>query len=235
MKKILEIQNLEKQIHSLQAEVEKCPASVELNNYKKVMLDGRERFAQLDAQANDLLKNFEIETNNYSKYRGNSDIVKKRNQENISMENLGALIADANGLVGDLSEENRKVEDIVRRSEEIVRKSEDLTRKLTEAKIRANTLKAKIEEKRQEIQPKIAEIRKKIAELEPQVEDKEKYEKYKTLKANGIFPVYVALRGNYCGGCGVELPLNFIEKLKTHKMLPCESCGKIIMFDQHNV
>ena len=47
--------------------------------------------------------------------------------------------------------------------------------------------------------------------------DVAKYEKYKTIQANGIFPVYVPLEGDFCGGCKVELSLNFIEKLKTNK------------------
>ena len=38
------------------------------------------------------------------------------------------------------------------------------------------------------------------------------------------------LEDEFCGGCKVELSLNFIEKLKTNKMLSCEHCGRIIMF-----
>lgn len=135
-------------------------------------------------------------------------------------------------MVGELSEEHRRVEDLVRKSEEIVRKSAELSNKLTEAKSRSGAIKAKIEVKKQEVAPKIAELEKKIKELEPNVVDKEKYEKYKEMKANGIFPVYVPLEENFCGGCKVELPLNFIEKLKTKKMLPCEHCGRIIMLDK---
>ena len=59
--------------------------------------------------------------------------------------------------------------------------------------------------------------------------DLRKYAKYKSMKENGIFPVFVALEGDFCGGCKVELPLNFIEKLKVAKMLPCEHCNRIIV------
>ena len=232
MKTILEIQRLDRQIRALLREVDRCPASIDFRNYKKLLQEGRARFEQLEAQANEIIKNYNYASNKYSKYKGNSEIVRKRNVENINLDNISSLITDTNSLVGELSEEHRRVEDLVRKSEEIVRKSAELSNKLTEAKSRSGAIKAKIEAKKQEVAPKIAELERKIKELEPKVEDMEKYAKYKEMKANGIFPVYVPLEENFCGGCKVELPLNFIEKLKTKKMLPCEHCGRIIMLDK---
>ena len=231
MNTILEIQKLDRQIRVLEREVERCPASIDFNNYKKLLQEGKHRFEQLEAQASEVIKSYNTALNRLSKYKGNSEIVKKRNVDGISLDNISNLISDTNTLTSELIEENRRVEDLVRKSEEIVRKSADLSNKLTEAKLRANTIKARIEAKKQEVAPKIAEIQNKIKALEPKVQDKEKYEKYKQMKANGIFPVYVYLEGDFCGGCKVELPLNFKEKLKTKKMLLCEHCGRIIMFD----
>ena len=232
MKTILEIQKLDRQIKQLEREVDKCPASIDFKNYKKILQEGKARFEQLEAQANEILKNYEQANSKFSKCKGESEIVRKRNTSNINLENVGGVIADANSLLAEVSEENRRVEELVRKSEEIVRKSADLSNKLTEAKMRSNSIKTKIEEKKAEVAPKIAEIEKKIKALEPSIKDKDKYEKYLVMKANGIFPVYVNLEDCYCGGCKVELPLNFIEKLKVSKMLPCEHCGRIIMLDK---
>lgn len=230
MKTILEIQKLDRQIHLLNREVEKCPASVNFRNYKKILQEGKIRFEQLEAQANEIIKNYNKAMNKLSKCKGESEIIKKRNVASINLENANTLIADANGLVGELSEENRRVEELVRRAEEVVRKSAELSGKLTEAKLRSGTIKAQIEQKKQEVAPKIAEIEKKIKELEPNVQDKEKYAKYLQMKEKGIFPVFVNLEDVFCGGCKVELSLNFIEKLKTQKLLTCEHCGRLIMF-----
>ncbi len=229
MKTILEIQKLDRQIKALEREVDKCPASVNFKNYKKVLQEGKLRFEQLENQANEIIKNYNSAINKLSKYKGESEIIRKRNVPTINLENTSSLIADANSLVGELSEENRRVEELVRKAEEIVRKSADLSNKLTEAKLRSNTIKAQIEQKKQEVAPKIAEIEKKIKDLVPSVQDQEKYKKYLEMKEKGIFPVFVNLEDVFCGGCKVELSLNFIEKLKTHKMLGCEHCGRIIM------
>ncbi len=231
MNTILEIQKLDAKIRKLEREVDTCPASIDFKNYKKILQEGKTRFEQLESQANEIIKNYNIAEAKFSKSKGNSEIVKKRNTDNIDLENISNLISDSNGLVGELSEESRKIEDLVRKSEEIVRKSAELSKKLTDAKMRSTVIKAKIEEKRQEVAPKIAEIEKQIKALEPSVKDAPRYEKYKAIKANGIFPVYVPLEGEFCGGCKVELSLNFIEKLKTNKMLQCEHCNRIIMFE----
>ena len=95
--------------------------------------------------------------------------------------------------------------------------------------MRSSTIKAQIEQKKLEVAPKIEEIEKKIKELELSIQDKDKYTKYLEMKGKGIFPVFVNLEDVFCGGCKVELSLNFIEKLKTHKMLNCEHCNRIIM------
>ncbi len=232
MKTILEIQKLDRQIKLLNREVEKCPASVDFKKYKQILQEGRTRFEQLESQANEIIKSYNNAANKYNKLKGNSEIIRKRNTKDIDLDSVNSLITDANSLVGELSEENRRVEDLVRKSEEIVRKSAELSNKLTEAKRRSGSIKAKIEEKKQEVAPKIAEIEKKIKELEPKVQDKEKYAKYKEMKQKGIFPVYVYIEDVFCGGCKVELSLNFIEKLKTKKMLTCEHCGRIIMLDK---
>lgn len=230
MKTILEIQKLDRQIKMLEREVDKCQASIDFQNYKKLLQEGKTRFEQLEAQANELINNYNTELNKLNKYKGNSDIIRKRNSDNINLDNISSLISDSNSFVGELSEENRRVEDMVRKSEEIVRKSAELSAKLTEAKKRSGVYKIKIEEKRKEVAPKIQAIEQEIKKLEPKVEDKEKYAKYKQMKENGIFPVFVNLEDNFCGGCKVELPLNFIERLKTNHFLPCEHCNRIIMY-----
>lgn len=230
MKTILEIQKLDRQIKLLQREVAKCPASVDFQNYKKFMAEGRTRLEQLEKQASDIIKSYNLAMNKYSRMQGDSAIIRRQNTDTISLENVSVLIGQTNGLVGELSEESRQMEELVRKAEEVVRKSQELSQKLTDAKLRSVSIKSRIDAKQKEVEPKIAVINRRIAELEAGVVDKEKYEKYKEMKNNGVFPVYVPLENEFCGGCKVELSLNFIEKLKTQKMLTCEHCGRIIMY-----
>ena len=91
MKTILEIQKLDRQIYALKREDEKCPASVNYNNYLKIMQEGKNRFAQLEAQATEVIKNYNKALNKFSKLKGESEIVRKRNVSTINLENATAL------------------------------------------------------------------------------------------------------------------------------------------------
>ena len=230
MKTILEIQKLDRQIRALNREVDRCPASMDFNKYKRIMQEGKSRYEELEKQASEIIKIYNKSLNKFNEYKGNSEILRKRNTDSINLDNASNLLSESNNMVGELSEENKRIDEIVRKSEEIVRRTVELTNKLTEAKKHSNIIKEKIEQKRNEIAPKVAEIQAKIKELEPNIKDTEKYAKYNEMKEKGIFPVFVGIEDVFCGGCKVELSLNFIEKLKTSKMLPCEHCGRIIMF-----
>ena len=59
MKTILEIQKLDRQILALNREVDKCPASIDFKNYKKVLQEGKTRFEQLENQAKEVIKMYE--------------------------------------------------------------------------------------------------------------------------------------------------------------------------------
>ena len=56
MKTILEIQKLDRQIQLLNREVDKCPASVNFKNYKRLLQEGKARVDQLEVQANEIIK-----------------------------------------------------------------------------------------------------------------------------------------------------------------------------------
>ena len=58
MNTILEIQKLDRQIRVLEREVERCPASIDFNKYKKLLQEGKHRFEQLEAQASEVIKSY---------------------------------------------------------------------------------------------------------------------------------------------------------------------------------
>ena len=60
-------------------------------------------------------------------------------------------------------------------------------------------------------------------EIEPEV-----LNKYKSLRKDGIMPVFVKLVNRSCGYCRVELPNSTIDKLKLNGQTECEHCRRII-------
>ena len=88
MKTILEIQKVDRQIKLLNREVDRCPASIDFNNYKKVLQEGKARFEQLETQAKEIIKLYEKAMNKFSKCKGESEILRKRNVENLDLEKI---------------------------------------------------------------------------------------------------------------------------------------------------
>ena len=97
-------------------------------------------------------------------------------------------------------------------------------------KFKQDKLKEIIDQKQAGVLPDIEKKEAEIKKLESSV-DKAMYEKYKSLRNDNIFPVFVHLRSNRCGGCQMEQSLNFVQKLKQNGMLPCEECRRIILAD----
>ena len=67
----------------------------------------------------------------------------------------------------------------------------------------------------------------KMSSLEKEI-DEDLMSKYKTLKSDKIFPVFVGFNDGHCSGCRVEIPTSKVNKLKTDGTIVCEQCHRII-------
>jgi predicted nucleic acid-binding Zn-ribbon protein len=58
----------------------------------------------------------------------------------------------------------------------------------------------------------------------------ELFAKYKAIKNDKIFPVFVSFANGNCSGCRVEIPTSKINKLKSEGSIVCEQCHRIIYY-----
>ena len=77
------------------------------------------------------------------------------------------------------------------------------------------------------IEPQIEQVKAQLATLEKQVEPKI-MARYKQARHDGIFPVFVSLENNSCGGCRMELSAAYKNKLKEQGYVECEQCKRLI-------
>lgn len=80
---------------------------------------------------------------------------------------------------------------------------------------------------RDKFRPEVDALKKQMKELEGDI-DSDLLEGYKKARKEKVFPVYVNLVGENCGGCGMQLALSIISKLDTDKYIRCEHCGKLV-------
>ena len=107
-------------------------------------------------------------------------------------------------------------------------KNFDITKKnIIKAKEKYNDCKEKCEKEVEAIAPRVKEIETKLKQLEKEI-PADLFAKYNSIKADKIFPVFVALNDGHCSGCRVELPTAKVNKVKAEGSIVCEQCHRII-------
>ena len=53
-------------------------------------------------------------------------------------------------------------------------------------------------------------------------------ERYLKKRANKIYPVLYAVKGNGCGACFMELSMSDMNRLKNGEIIDCDQCGRLI-------
>lgn len=230
MKNILKIQQLESEIRKLQSSANNSRENALYEQLKENRKVVRDNINRIESNANALAKQFEQMTARYEQLNAKSEITAKQKPEMVGASNIGNLVEDANYLTGELAKLEQKMRELNDKASRLVNEFNMAMAEFRELKFKQDKMKKIVDDKKATVLPEIADKQAEIKKLEAGV-DKAMYEKYKTLRDDNIFPVFVHLRGNRCGGCQMEQSLNFIQKLKQKGMLPCEECRCIILAD----
>lgn len=79
----------------------------------------------------------------------------------------------------------------------------------------------------EEAKPKIKDLQRQQAELEGKL-DASLLEKYKEMRSQNIYPVFVQLEGKSCGGCRMELTGSAVSQLDSNEYIRCEHCNRLL-------
>lgn len=233
MNNILKIQELERQIKKIKSGVDNSRESKLLAEFTKVMKEGRSFVNNIADVSNDIIKEFNEINKKYEMLTAKSEIISKQKPAMAGINNIGNIIDDANYLTSELALLEQRMRELTDKGTRLLNDYNTAMNKLKDTKAKCDALKDMIAKKNESAMPEIANIQAQIKQLEPKV-DSALYEKYKSMLKDNIFPVFVHLKANRCGGCQMEQSLNFIQKLKQKGMLPCEECRRIILADDNN-
>ena len=115
-----------------------------------------------------------------------------------------------------------EVQQINKNYEDIINKSKTDRKKFDAFKASFSKLKA-------ENDPKIAQAQANMDKIKTGINPKI-FGIYSQKRESHIFPVFVPLTDNKCGGCRMEVPASKINKMKDNEfgIIECESCGRYI-------
>lgn len=227
MNKILEYQKLDLELHKLK---KSNVNSVERNNMNKLkgyIVDAHDKGMSLENDANTLLEDYK---NLKKQYEANAKKVQtliNKEMESIELEDVDSILSTINSLSSELFLLERNINIIITKIKQSLKDFEVTKNNMIKARTKYNEFKTQYEKSLKSLEPKMKEIEDKMTSLEGEI-DAEVLAKYKSMKGDKIFPVYVSYDNGHCSGCRVEIPTAKANKLKNEGTIICEQCHRII-------
>ena len=224
---ILEYQKKDAQLVALQKQLSESPAKKVVNQMVEYVRNAQQKLVQIEKRASELIVEFEDLKNqlensnktveNLNKLKLDSLDEKELKSNEASIVNINAQILNIEKNISSLS---KRISTILTEFEETKHQGNSAKKKYEQGLKTYNDLASKQE-------PVIRKLKNDLANLEKTVDPK-MLEKYKELRGDKKFPIFVPLMSNSCGGCSMELPSSKLDKIKSTGMLECENCHRII-------
>ena len=231
LNKVLEYQKIELEVIKLKEKLASNPAKQTLNKMLALGKDAQNKLVELEKQAKATIEQYEKTKEEFTKACDKLNNLIKQEANDVPEDKLRENIEQASALsilLGNLERSLSYQKDVVT----TIMKNFDLCRKnIVASKQKYKETKEEYDAFEKEILPQIEEKKKEMAAIE-KTADANLFTKYKHLRQDGIFPVFVPLKGNACGGCRMEIPAALMAKLKTTGYLECEQCRRLIYIEQ---
>lgn len=227
MNKILEYQKLDIELLKLKKSGANSEEKNNMAKLKGYIVESHDKGMKLE---NDAKKLFNDYLNLKKQYDSNFKKVQELLNTNIStveLNDVDNILSTINSLSSELFLLERNLNIIINKIKASLKEFEVTKNNIIKARQKYNEFKAKYEQGINNVAPQIKELESKMQALEKEI-DENLLIKYKTIKGDKIFPVYVGFNNGHCGGCRVEIPTSKVNQLKKDGTIVCEQCHRII-------
>lgn len=224
---ILKYQDLEEKLLALQKKLEEHPDKKSVNNMVSQVKSEQNRLISLENQAKETMNEYNTLKAEYEKSLTKMTQLLKTDTEKISEKEFDDLMKNTNELSNHLNNLERKVSTSGMKANQILQNFESAKKNIIISRQKHKQAKEKFDSVKAEIEPQIDSIKKQMSDLEPSIEPNI-LAKYKHIRLDNIFPVFVVLNKSSCGGCRMEVSAAFINKVKEKGFLECEQCRRLV-------
>lgn len=224
---LLEYQKLDGKLLLLKRDLEKNEAKLTLNKVVALVKDSQNKLIELEAKAKASIQEFQKNKADYENAYSELAKLTKQDVEKLSESQINENMEKANQLVSALSSLERALSSQAESINNIIKNFEVCRNNIVTYRQKYKESKTKCDQLEISIKPKVEEIKKQMHSLEKDI-DATLLAKYKQIRQDRIFPVFVPLNNNACGGCSMEMPAALMEKLKSKGYLECEQCRRYI-------
>lgn len=227
-KSILEYQRIEGEIIALETDLAKSGDREKAAQIQQSLKNQHSRLIVLETNAKKVNEAYTKAISKYEEYSKKLEELEKQitvveaDKVELYEKAYKDFAAVANALEKDITKLHNEIQSISREYEEIIKKSKSDREKFDKYKTSYSKQKATIE-------PQIEEAKKKLVEIQKEI-DAKLFAKYSQKREGRIFPVFVRLNVNKCGGCRVELSATKLGEMKKNEfgIIECENCGRYI-------
>lgn len=228
IEKILDYQKVETEVLNLESELSKSKDREKAVEIQQTMKNQHARLLTLEKLAEKVNGSYKKAVDKYNEYMKKLESLEKELEEAdetkvaVYEKAYKDFFAVANTLEKDIAQMYAQVQQINREYEEIIKKSKVDREKFD--KFRTSYAKFKAER-----EPKIEEFKAKLKDMKKLVDGK-LFDKYMQKREGKLFPVFVAVSLNKCGGCRMEISASKLASMKNNEygVIECENCGRYI-------
>lgn len=227
--KILQYQKLDSELFKIEKALKNNQNRKIANDLYKKANDAQARSVQLETQAKNLVEQIKKIRQQFEMQNKMLNQVKNKDFDNLDEKEVENLFVLKDKLAQNSNFLDKNLTRLAENVKLVIDEYQKASKIYNEARQKYSACKAAYDKELAEVEPKKKEIESKLAEEEKNIA-KEDIEKYKRLRKDNIFPVFVPLRDNHCGGCNIELPVAVVSRIKDTGALQCEHCHRIIYF-----
>lgn len=185
------------------------------------------RIANLDGEAAQVATEYEKLQKTYEDTFASMQKLLAKNLDNLNDAELSSLSELSAKVTNNLGVIERRLQTAAEQINHILSDYNQTRTKYAAAGEKYKQSKTAFEAEQSEISPKLTEIDNELKAMEKSL-DADILVRYKAKTEAKVFPVLVQLRGNSCGGCGMELSTIVIGNIKKTGYADCEHCRKIV-------
>ncbi len=228
LEKILDYQKTEAEVVSLESELAKSTDREKASQIQQTLKNQHARLMSLEKTAEKVNANYKQAKAKYEEYTKKLETLEKElevcDTDKVALYEKAYkdFFAIANSLEKEITNMYTEVQQISREYEEIIKKSKTDREKFDKYKASYAKLKAQKE-------PRIAELKEKLNSMKKGIDEKLMHI-YLQKREGHMFPVFVELASNKCGGCRMEISASKLGAMKTNPygVIECENCGRYI-------
>lgn len=224
---ILNYQKLDSKLVKLERDLKNDESKKTVTQMVSIVKDSQNKLMSLEQEAEIQVKELSRLKDEYNKLLTEINDIIKTDVSDADENTIRTTADKINQMSSSLTVIERKISTYNDKANNILKAFDNAKKSILNAKQKHKEAKEKYDAKQAAVNPEIESIKKELSSLESKV-NKDLMAKYKRMRGDNIFPVFVPLRDGSCGGCMMGVSQANIQQIKTKGYIECEQCHRII-------